>query len=85
MRAIWLLLTPSEVERVCRPLGGDGEHADLLRTLCGRLNRITGELTLSGAEWVRVRAAVRNWRLGGEQQFKALEAAFLRSPDYDGW
>lgn len=72
----WLLLTPREVDLVTRPLGGDGENAELLRTIAAKVDKISGELTLTGAELERARSARRNYRLGGERQLTALlEAA----------
>lgn len=79
---VWLMLSPREVEMVSRPIRGEGDHAELLRTIRAKLNTFTGDLTLTGAEWVRVQSAIKHWQLGGEMQFKALLAAYTRSPTY---
>lgn len=80
---LWLYLQPRETGLlVDTPVNGEGENADLLRTIQGKVNRVRNELTLTGSEVVRVKAAARNWRLGYERQFKALVEAIGR---HDGW
>lgn len=78
----WMLLTPREAELVKTTVSGDGEHAELLRTIQGKLKMMgcagEAELDITGAEWVRVQSAARNWRLGYERAFKALIEAGLR-------
>lgn len=80
MTDIWMMLTPRELERVCVrvPAAALGEHADLLRTIQAKIDKIRGELTLTGAEWLRVQAAARNWRLGYERAFQAITTAAAR-------
>ncbi len=76
--SVWIYLTPREVELVMRPVTTAGENADLLRAIQAKTDRVRKEVTLSGSDVVRVRAAARNWRLGYEQQFLALDAAINR-------
>lgn len=80
---LWLYLQPRETGLlVDTPVNGEGENADLLRTIQAKVDRVRNELTLTGSEVVRVKTAARNWRLGFERQFKALVAAIGR---HDGW
>ena len=70
---------PREVDLVMRgTLNGEGEHTELLRTIRGKLNPHTGDLELTGAEFLRVQVAARNWRLGHERAFKAIMEAAVR-------
>lgn len=74
----WMMLMPREVEIVTRPITGDSEHATLLRSIVAKLNKASGDLTLTSVELARVQAAAVNWRGGYERQFKALIEASLR-------
>lgn len=74
----WMLLMPREVEVLMRPITGDSEHATLLRSIVAKLNKATGDLTLTAPEMARVQAAAANWRAGYEKQFKTLIEASLR-------
>lgn len=78
MSELWLYLLPKETELILRPVAGTGEHADLLRTIQGKVDKVKNDVILTGAEVIRVRAAARNWRLGYEKQFKALDSAVNR-------
>jgi len=71
---MWILLTPREVELLERRVTG-GDNAAIMRTVQTRIDRVTGELTLSDDEMEMVRAGARDWRGGYEKQFKALLAA----------
>jgi len=76
---LWIYLQPRETGLlVDTPVNGEGENADLLRTIQAKVNRVRNELTLTGAEVIRVRTAQRNWRLGYEKQFTALAKAINR-------
>lgn len=74
----WMLLEPRELEQIMRPVSGDGEHADLLRLIQGKVDPKYKELRISGAEAIRVRSAANNWQLGHERAFQALVAAMDR-------
>lgn len=81
--SVWVLLTPREHETIAAyrvPDDAIGEHAELLRQIQRKVQTkgLDAEVALTGAEVTRVRAAARNWRLGYERAFKALQAAVDR-------
>lgn len=77
----WLYLQPRETEIIMRPTTGTGENAELLQLIQAKVNVLRNEVTLSGKDVIRVRTAHRNWQLGCEPQFKALDAAIKRHVD----
>lgn len=81
MTEVWLYLTPRETEIIMRPTNGTGENSELLKGIQAKVSVLKNDVTLTGAEVVRVRAARRNWQLGCERQFKALDEAITRHID----
>lgn len=77
---MWILLMPREIELLERPIHGTGAHADLLRGITAKLNWMTGDLDLTGAEVLQIKVAAKHWQLGYEQQFRALLKAMERHP-----
>lgn len=74
---MWMMLTQREVELLERRVTG-GDNAAIMRTIQARIDRVTGELTLSDDEIEMVKAGVRDWRGGYEKQLKALLLAVDR-------
>lgn len=74
----YLYLTPRETELVMRPANGSGDNKALLEELQKKVDVARNELEISGPQQVRLRAALRNYRLGCERQLMVVAEAVLR-------
>lgn len=75
---MYLYLTPRETDYIMRKANGSGDNKALLEELQRKVDVARNELEISGAQRVRLQAALRNWRLGCEQQLKHVASAVLR-------
>jgi hypothetical protein len=71
----WLMLTPREVEDVFRDSPNLQGNSPALRAVQERLNRLTGEVTLSDEQLDACRAGRTNWRGGHERAMNAIVRA----------
>jgi len=74
-----LYLTPRETDYIMRPAtNGSGDNRALLEELQRTVNAVRHEMDITGAQRVRLQVALRNYRLGCEQQLRHVASAVLR-------
>lgn len=73
-----LQLMPRETELIMRPANGSGDNKALLEELQRKVDVPRNYLEITGSQRVRLKTALRNYRLGCERQLMAVAEAVLR-------